>query len=116
MNGKSVTLVFDLLVVIVILAINVSAKGQAEATDINRARARQLWEEALQAKGGRDRLHAVQNFLISGEIQVEAVKGSHTTEVQWLHVLPVRHGCMNTHLSLLFLWTQPSSISNAISV
>jgi hypothetical protein len=88
MNGKSVTLVFDLLVVIVILAINVSAKGQAEATDINRARARQLWEEALQAKGGRDRLHAVQNFLISGEIQVEAVKGSHTTEVQWLHVLP----------------------------
>lgn len=88
MNGKSVTLLFDLLVVLVVLAFSISVKGQVEATDVNRARARQLWEEALQAKGGRDRLHSVQSFLITGEIHVDAVSGSHMTEVQWLHALP----------------------------
>jgi len=74
--------------VIVILTITVSVQGQSKETDSNRALAQQIWEEALQAKGGRDRLHAVQNFLTSGEIHVDAVKGSHISEVQWLRALP----------------------------
>ena len=86
MNQKRLTVVFNSLVAIVILAS--SSIAQVEETDANRARAQQLWEEALQAKGGRDRLHSIESFLISGEIHVDAVRGSHRTEVQWLHALP----------------------------
>jgi hypothetical protein len=88
MNRKRVSIIFNSLLVVVILAISISVKGQAQQTDANRARAQQLWEEALQAKGGRDRLHSVQNFLTSGEIHVDALKGSHMSEVQWLRALP----------------------------
>lgn len=86
MNRKRLTIVFNSLVAIVILAS--SSIGQVEETDANRARAQRLWEEALQAKGGRDQLHSIRNFLISGEIHTEVVKGSSRTEVQWLHALP----------------------------
>lgn len=88
MNRKRLSIVFNALAAIVILALASSVKGQVEETDVNRAHAQQLWEEALQAKGGRDRLHSVQNFLTSGEIHVDALKGSHMSEVQWLRVLP----------------------------
>lgn len=88
MNRKRLSIVFSSLLVIFILATIGSAKGQVNETEANRALAQQLWEEALQAKGGRDRLHAVQNFLSSGEIHVDAVKGSHISEVQWLRALP----------------------------
>ena len=88
MNQKGLALVINSLVAIVILASTCSVKGQTGETDVNRAHAQQLWEEALQAKGGRDRLHSVQNFLTSGEIHVDALKGSHMSEVQWLRAMP----------------------------
>lgn len=88
MNGKAFSVVLVFLVAIVVLAINGPVKGQVEESDVSRTRAKLLWEEALQAKGGRDRLHSIHNFLTSGEIHVDAVKGSHISEVQWLRALP----------------------------
>ena len=69
-------------------AISASAQGAVQKKYDNRARAQALWEEALRAKGGRERLHSVRNFLISSNIDVEAPKGSGITETERLYVLP----------------------------
>lgn len=42
--------------------------SSAQSIDPNRQRAIALWEEAIRAKGGRERLHAIQNFLISSTV------------------------------------------------
>lgn len=41
---------------------------QAENREEAQTAARRVWEQAIEAKGGRERLHALRNMLISGEV------------------------------------------------
>lgn len=78
-----IRIVFSLLA-ITILAINVSAQNS------NQTRAAALWEEAIRAKGGRERLQTIQNVLIVSKIKVEAPRALETMEARKLYVLPDR--------------------------
>jgi hypothetical protein len=49
-----------------------STLADDKPVDANRERAEMLWEEAIQAKGGRTRLHSIQSFVISSTIDVNA--------------------------------------------
>jgi hypothetical protein len=49
------------------------ALGNTETAEANRKRAEMLWEEAIRAKGGRERLHSISNFLISSTIDHHTV-------------------------------------------
>ncbi len=86
MCGKKV---FSYLVAAIILTSSAFAYGQ-EPTVENRTRAQQLWEEAIRAKGGRERLHSIQNYLVSSTINVEAQRGGSYTEKERLHAFPGR--------------------------
>jgi hypothetical protein len=55
-----------------ILTICSPTQGAGQSIDPNRERAIALWEEAVRAKGGRERLHSIQNFLISSTVDVWA--------------------------------------------
>lgn len=87
MNRKRFTAIF-IFVVALTFSIAVPAHAQNEKVDANRARAEELWEEAIRAKGGRERLHSIENYLVSSTIHVEALRGGHTTEAVWLYALP----------------------------
>lgn len=52
------------IIVLASLLAVTSARAQVEDRT-NRARAEQLWEQAIKAKGGRDRLHSITNVHIS---------------------------------------------------
>ena len=79
---------FICFVAILTLSIGANAQDSAQNADANRARARQFWEEAIRAKGGRDRLHSVQTVLISSTVKVEAPRGGGYTETERLYALP----------------------------
>jgi len=66
----------------------IPARSAAQGVDPSRERAVALWEEAVRAKGGRERLHSIQNFLISSTVDVRTQKGSSETETERLYVLP----------------------------
>ncbi len=70
----------------VLLTVGASAQG----SNADRKRAEALWEEAIRAKGGRERLHAVENLLISSSVDVRAKRGSAITETERLYVMPGR--------------------------
>lgn len=71
-----------------LLAVSVHAQGAAQKADASRERAVALWEEAIRAKGGHERLLAVENFLISSTVDVQAKRGSAVTETERLYVAP----------------------------
>ena len=79
-------------IIFVVLALNLAANTQAQApagkADVTRERAVALWEEAIRAKGGHERLRSIQNFLISSKIDVEAPRGGGMTETERLYALP----------------------------
>ncbi len=74
----------------VILAAGASAQSPAPRADAERARAEALWEEAIRAKGGRERLHAVENLLISSTVDGRTQRGSAVTEAERLYDMPGR--------------------------
>jgi hypothetical protein len=74
----------------VLLAVGASAQSPAQGSDADRERAAALWEEAIRAKGGRGRLHAVENLLISSSVDVRAKRGSAITETERLYAMPGR--------------------------
>lgn len=74
----------------VLLAVGVSAQSPAPVSDADRERAEALWEEAVRAKGGRERLHAVENLLISSSVDVRGKRGSAITETERLYAMPGR--------------------------
>lgn len=74
----------------VILTAAVLTKAQEPSVDPNRVRAQQLWEEAIQAKGGRERLHSIKNFFVSSTINVESQRGESYHEVERLYAFPGR--------------------------
>ena len=53
-----------------ILTVLHPTQGRSQSIDPNRERAKALWEEAIRAKGGRERLHSIRNFLISSSVDV----------------------------------------------
>ena len=53
-----------------ILTFCIPKPGGAQTINPNRERASALWEEAIRAKGGRERLHSIDNFLISSTVDV----------------------------------------------
>lgn len=70
------------------LAASISAQGPVQKDDANRERAVALWEEAIRAKGGRERLQSIQNLLISSTVDTQAQRGSGHTETERLYAMP----------------------------
>jgi hypothetical protein len=64
---KRNTIVLNLvrLGIALVLATGVATQVMAQNRDADKNRAVALWEKAILAKGGRERLHAVENLLIS---------------------------------------------------
>src|SRR5262245_36393298 len=56
-----------------------------QSVDPSRERATTLWDEAVRAKGGRERLHSIENFLISSTIDVRDRHGSNEKETERLY-------------------------------
>jgi hypothetical protein len=63
-------------------------QGSGQNVDPSRERATALWEEAVRAKGGRERLRSIENFLISSTIDVRDRRGSNETETERFYVMP----------------------------
>jgi hypothetical protein len=76
------------LIAAIISALATTTSKANQNGDQTQQRAVVLWEEALRAKGGRERLHSVQNFLISSTIDVRTQRGSSITETERLYAMP----------------------------
>src|SRR5215510_4047224 len=72
----------------ILLALCIPTLTAAQGVDPSRERAVALWQEAVRAKGGRERLHSIQNFLISSTVDVRTQRGSSETETERLYVMP----------------------------
>jgi hypothetical protein len=72
------------------LATHGAAQSSSQIPDSNRVRAVALWEEVIKAKGGRERLHSIQNILIVSKVNVEAPQKLGPSETRKLYVLPDR--------------------------
>jgi hypothetical protein len=57
-------LIRQLLIISLALGLNVMARGQSDQQDESLTRAKELWEKAIAAKGGRERLNQVSNLAI----------------------------------------------------
>ena len=92
MDRNTIVLNVTRLAIALILATGVATPVVAQERDADKERALALWEKAILAKGGRERLHSVENLLISstknfhipGEIAVKKT----TTESERLYVMP----------------------------
>jgi len=73
---------------IICLLITLACAAGTLAQDANRQRAEMLWEEAIQAKGGRTRLHSIENFLISSTIDVNAPSKRVDVTTERLYAMP----------------------------
>jgi hypothetical protein len=54
--------------------------------DANRQRAEALWEEAIRAKGGRERLHSIESFVISSTIDAHLITPAFGSNAKSGHV------------------------------
>ena len=78
------------LIATLVLAASTHAQNPSTNADAGRERAAALWEEAIRAKGGRERLRGVENFLITSTVDVRAKRGSAITKTERLYVAPGR--------------------------
>jgi hypothetical protein len=92
---KRNTIVLNLvrLGIALVLATGVATQVMAQNRDADKDRAVALWEKAILAKGGRERLHAVENLLISSAKHVHipgayGVVRTTDTESERLYVMP----------------------------
>ena len=90
-----------------VFATGVATQVIAQARDVEKERAVALWEEAIRAKGGRERLEGVENLLISSTKNVHipgkiAVKTT-TTESERLYVMPEK--------AWIYEWTPQFDVS-----
>jgi len=72
----------------IILALSTPTQSIGQGADASRKRAVALWEEAIRAKGGHERLQSINNFLISSMIDTEAQRGNSTKEAERLYAMP----------------------------
>ena len=75
---------------IFICSVQVTAQHADQTHDANRARAVALWEEVIRAKGGRERLHAVENVLIVSKVNSSTLPQFNPRATRRLFVLPDR--------------------------
>jgi hypothetical protein len=89
---KSDKLIAAALCLVAALTIAPAASAQAHETagGAERERAKALWEEAVRAKGGRERLQSIQNLLISSTVYVRAQRGSNVKDAVRLYAMPGR--------------------------
>lgn len=91
---KHYTIVLNVarLATALILLTGLVTQVTAQDRNADKDRAVALWEEAIRAKGGRERLHSVQNLLISSTKHVHIPRGyfvkTTTTESERLYVMP----------------------------
>jgi hypothetical protein len=90
MNTNRITTSLVCFFAALTLTVSASAQAPVQKTDANRVRAAALWEEAIRAKGGRERLQSIENFLITSTIDVEAPRGGGLTETERLYAMPGR--------------------------
>lgn len=83
---RLLTCVASFLITTTFLALTPSIVGQT--SDSSRDQAVALWEEAIRAKGGHERLRSIQNLLISSTVDVQAQRSSSTTSTRRLYVMP----------------------------
>ena len=76
------------LLILLVCAAGISAQTNNETVDANRQRAEMLWDEAIRAKGGRERLHSIDSFLISSTIDAFRPSGHTDTTTERLYVMP----------------------------
>jgi len=76
------------LLAAIVSAINTTTLTAQENSELKRQRAVALWEEAIRAKGGRERLQSIQNLLISSTIDVRTQRGFNLTDTERLYVMP----------------------------
>lgn len=88
MNQKRLTTLVLCIVAALALASVASAQAPAPKDDAERARAAALWEEAVRAKGGRERLLSIKSLLITSTIYARAPKGSNTKDAVRLYAMP----------------------------
>ena len=69
------------IAVIFICAASTVAHANSQYVDTDRERAETLWEEAIRAKGGRQRLHAIESFVISSTIDYHLITPAFGTYV-----------------------------------
>ena len=77
-----------LICLFVTLLCAASTLADDKPVDANRQRAEMLWEEAIQAKGGRTRLHSIESFVISSTIDVNAPSKRVDVMTEHLYVMP----------------------------
>jgi hypothetical protein len=90
MKMKRLTTVVVSIVAMLALSYGAAAQTPAPKEDAERARAAALWEEAVRAKGGRERLRSVQSLLITSTIDARAPRGSNTKDAVRLYAMPGR--------------------------
>jgi hypothetical protein len=90
MNRKRLTIGVTLLIAALTLAPRISAQATTQSNAAERERATELWEEAIHAKGGHERLRSIQSLLISSTVYVSAPRGSNTKEAVRLYAMPGR--------------------------
>lgn len=90
MNCKRLTIGVTFLIAVLTLAPRTSAQTPTPSNPAERERANELWEEAIRAKGGHERLRSIQSLLISSTIYVSAPRGSNTKEAVRLYAMPGR--------------------------
>jgi hypothetical protein len=87
MNQSRIITSFVCLLAALALANSARAKSSIQKEE-NRQRASALWEEAIQAKGGHERLRSIKSLLISSTVDVQAQRWSGTTDAERLYVMP----------------------------
>jgi hypothetical protein len=92
----------------IILALSTPTQSVGQGADASRERAVALWEEAIRAKGGRGRLHSVQNLLISSTVDVRDQSGSSVMETERLYAMPGK--------AWLYTFTPESHVSVDVTV
>lgn len=72
---------------LIISAVSTTTNAATQNDAQNQAAAAALWEEAIRAKGGRERLQSVQNLLISSTVEFS---GGSREETERLYVMPAK--------------------------
>ncbi len=79
---------FLALVLVTFVAVTTFAHDNSETAEANRKRAETLWDQAIEAKGGRDRLHSIESMVISSVIDINSERMRTDTQTERLYAMP----------------------------
>jgi hypothetical protein len=88
MTMKRLTTAALCLAAALAFASGASAQAPAPEGDAERRRAAALWEEAIRAKGGRERLLSIKSLLITSTVYARAPRGSNDKDAVRLYAMP----------------------------